>query len=60
MTISLDDGMTAAERAYFESGGQDIGGVLAEAGRGQTAGSEPDGLPELSEAERHYFSSHGD
>jgi hypothetical protein len=57
--MSLDDAtLSPAEQRYFSSGGQDIGGVLAEAGRSTAA--EPDGPPELSAAEKHYFSSSGD
>jgi hypothetical protein len=52
-----DNDYTPAERAYFESG--DAGQALAEQG-GRQVHPEPDGTPELSEAEQRYLDRGGD
>jgi hypothetical protein len=57
--LNLDNELSPSELAYFESGG-DASAVLAEHGRNPAAGSEPDGLPELTDAERRYFETKGD
>lgn len=55
----LDDvGLNPAEQRFFDSGGTDTAGVLAEAGR--SPAPEPDGAPSLSDAERRYFETGGD